>query len=342
MLYWIHNPLGAVTAKSAYWQLISDTGPVATWWWDLSIWQGRVPLKIICFFWLLMNRRILTWDLLCRRGWSGPGICALCKMASEDILHLFIQCPVTCLVWQFICSELQLSMTWCQSYLHNCYTQWIKEHKQHSSLPLFICWGVWLHRNSIIFEDRNTNWLITGLKILALYKEYLTVTKPRKIRDVPPLDIELVMVGFFDGAAVDGMGGCGFILYINKEHFYRGWTGLLACTNNLAEITAVWSLLYWANKLNLKELRVCGDSLLVINWLLGSSMIHASNLAHRGSRVQELITLFEQIQFEHIFREHNMEADKLSKKGIGCPEGILQIEEIKDGNIISTSMHRIF
>ena len=48
------------------------------------------------------------------------------------------------------------------------------------------------------------------------------------------------------------------------------------------------------------------------------------------------------IHFQHIFREHNLEADSLSKKGIGCPEGILMIEEIKLGNIISTTKHRIF
>jgi len=149
-------------------------------------------------------------------------------------------------------------------------------------------------------------------------------------------------VGFFDGAAVDGMGGCGFILHINKEHFYRGWTGLLMCTNNLAEITAVWTLLFWANKLDTKDLRVYGDSLLVINWLLGSSMMHASNLTHRGSRIKDLMKQFEHIHFQHIFREHNMEADSLSKKGISCPEGWLQIEEIKFGNIIGTSRHRIF
>ena len=132
--------------------------------------------------------RILTWDLLCRRGWSGPGICALCKLADEDIFHLFIQCPVTCLIWQFICTELQILMTWCQPFLHSCYSQWNQDHQQHSHLPLFICWGVWLFRNNIIFEDRSSNWLNSGLRILASYKEHLSAIKIRKERVItaPP------------------------------------------------------------------------------------------------------------------------------------------------------------
>jgi len=186
------------------------------------------------------------------------------------------------------------------------------------------------------------NWMLTGMKALSLYKEYFKEHKPRKIRVVPSLDINHEMIGFFDGAAVDGRGGCGFILYISKDHFYRGWTGLLACSNNLAEIFAVWTILYWAHHLKLTDLRVFGDSLLVINWLNGSSLIHAKNLVHHCSRVRELITHFEQIQFQHIFRQHNMEADCLSKKGIGCTEGLLQIEEIEDGYIKSSSSHRIF
>ena len=186
------------------------------------------------------------------------------------------------------------------------------------------------------------NWMHTGMKIISLFKEYIKETIPRKIRVIPPLDINHALIGFFDGAAVDGRGGSGFILYISKHHFYRGWTGLLASSNNLAETFAVWILLYWANQLKLTHLRVFGDSLLVINWLNGSSLIHAKNLVHHCYRVRELTTHFEQIHFQHIFRQHNMEADRLSKKGIGCPEGILQIEEIEDGYIKCSSSHRIF
>jgi len=132
-----------------------------------------------------------------------------------------------------------------------------------------------------------------------------------------------------------------FISMINT-HYYRGWTGLVDSTNNLAEITTVWTLLYWAHKIQVKELRIFGDSLLVIGWLQGNSMIHATNLTHRCSRIRELIKLFDQVHFKHIYRRHNLEADILSKKGIGSPEGYLHIEEVLDGTNIRSFTHRIF
>jgi len=150
------------------------------------------------------------------------------------------------------------------------------------------------------------------------------------------------LAGFFDGAAVNGKGGCGFVLYISQKHYYHGWLGILSSINNLAEITALWSLLYWALHLNIKELRVFGDSLLVINWILGKCINKARNLSHRCNRIKEQIKSFDLIKFEHIYREHNMVADSLSKKGLDCAEGILQVEEYHEDSNARSITHRLF
>jgi len=211
----------------------------------------------------------------------------------------------------------------------------------HPALLLFICWGIWIHRNRCIFEDVFVNPQYTGLKILASYREYCTQLPKKPIRMITPFNPIYRLAGYFDGAAANGKGGCGFILYISKEHFFRGCTGLLHSSNNLAELTAVWSLLFWARHRQIKDIRIFGDSQLVIKWLQGKSAIKAFNLAHRCSNILELTKSFEQIQFEHIYREHNKEADQLSKKGLGCPEGISQIDEIRDGIHRGTTSHRI-
>jgi len=341
-LHWNFHPLGVVTAKSAYLFLISESVPDGEWWWDHRIWRAQAPLKIICFFWLVMNKRILTWDQLCKRGWSGPGICALCKLESEDLVHLFIQCPVTVSIWSFVCSDLRIQMSWNQATLSLCFDNWIIEHKRHSSLPFFICWGVWLLRNGIIFEDRRSHWMFSGMKILSLYKEFYKEPKQAICRKIPAIVFDFNLIGFFDGAAASGRGGSGFVLFINQDHFYRGWTGILECSNNLAELFAVWSLLYWAHHLKLSCFRVFGDSLLVINWLIGKSSIHAKHLIHLCYRIRELLSHFDQVHFQHVYRQYNLEADGLSKKGIGCPEGILLIEEIEGGLLKSTIRHNIF
>jgi len=180
------------------------------------------------------------------------------------------------------------------------------------------------------------------MKTIAIYKEYWTQPRNRLIRQPPPFHCDHSLVGFFDGAASNGKGGCGFVLYINEDHFYHGWLGIFSRTNNLAELTALWSLLYWSLHLNIKELRIFGDSLLVINWLLGKSQIKAHNLSHRCNRIMEQIKRFDMIKFEHIYREHNLVADFVSKKGMDCSEGILQVDEYLGDNNIRRLTHRLF
>jgi len=244
--------------------------------------------------------------------------------------------------WQDICRSLDIQWTWSKTTLHDCFALWVNKHMLHAALPLFICWGVWLHRNRCLFEDSEINPFYTGLKILASYKEYWTIQKGKKCRQITSLNCDYTLVGFFDGAAVDGHGGCGFTLYISRDHRFQGWMGIKSCTNNMAELTAAWSLLFWAHTLHIKELKIYGDSLLVIDWLLGKHMINAYHLTHWCHRILELSKQFDQLHFEHIYRAHNMEADSLSKKGIGYPEGTLQIEEFLDGNIINCVSHRIY
>jgi len=96
-----------------------------------------------------------------------------------------------------------------------------------------------------IFDDVSINPFITGMKILVCYREYwkknISQASRRIVRPFLP---KYQLAGYFDGAANDGASGCGFILYINKDHFYRGWMGIDTCTNNLSELSALWSLLY--------------------------------------------------------------------------------------------------
>jgi len=341
-LTWIYSLSGSVDAKSAYSQLMADKGPMEDVWWDLKIWKWTIPCKIKCFFWLLLNHRVLTWDVMCRRGWIGPGYCILCKQDVETAAHLFIHCLFTQQIWKDISRFMGIPSTWRQNSLRACFTHWVNNQKLHPALPLFICWGVWLHKNRCLFEDTAINPVSTALKIVASYKEYWTQPMRKLGRQLPPFTCDYKFVGFFDRAALERNGGCGFILYINEDHCFHGWMGISSCTNNMAELTALWCLLFWAMQQNVKELKILGDSLLVINWLSGKSKIFAKNLTHRCLRIMELTKKFELLNYEHIFREHNMEAYILSKKGIGCSEGLLQVDEYIGGSLIRNTKQRIF
>ena len=61
--------------------------------------------------------------------------------------------------------------------------------------------------------------------------------------------------------------------------------------------------------------QVFGDSLLVINWILGKFRSHNLHLAQLLCEVIRLNEFFEQADYQHIYREMNTFADKLANDG---------------------------
>ena len=78
-LVWDFNKKeGTISAKCAYDCIVhSFSHPVGSRIY-LLLWNNDLPDKIGCFIWLDIGNKLLTWDNLQKRGWSGPGICALC------------------------------------------------------------------------------------------------------------------------------------------------------------------------------------------------------------------------------------------------------------------------
>jgi len=61
----------------------------------MSLWKTVVPNKIIHFSWLVFHNKILTWENLQKRNWSGPSICLLCKKGEDSSNHIFLTCSYT-------------------------------------------------------------------------------------------------------------------------------------------------------------------------------------------------------------------------------------------------------
>jgi len=218
---------------------------------------------------------------------------------------------------------------------------WTSKNRALKSLPLFIYWGLWICRNLRIFEDVKPNSYLVGMRIIHHYNEYRSLDKPVSFsRQIEPMTLDQYPVDFFDGAAQHEKGGCGFILFMSGDHYYKEWMGIDISTNNLSELMV--ALLFWAQELSIKELKIFGDSCIVIDWLLGKSSIKAINLLYWCRRIHTLLTLFRSLSFGHIYREHNVEVDALSMRGIGCMEGLILVEEYQ-GTIVSRSItHKIY
>jgi ribonuclease HI len=94
----------------------------------------------------------------------------------------------------------------------------------------------------------------------------------------------------------------------------------------------------WTLEKDVKHIQIFGDSSLVINWMQGSSQIYNVQLKPIAEQLMEMSRAFEQFTFPHIYREHNEEADTLSKEGQGLAKGSMILVEARDGVPISSML----
>ena len=92
--------------------------------------------------------------------------------------------------------------------------------------------------------------------------------------------------------------------------------GLGETTNNVAEYTAVIRGLERALDLGATEVLLRSDSQLLINQLTGRYRVKTPHLQPLHRRVRELGARFDTIEYEHVRRERNTEADRLANLGV--------------------------
>jgi len=244
----------------------------------------------VCFFWLVLHNRPLTWDNLRRRGWSGPGVCIFCHFADETLIHLLFQCDFAKEVWRIICSTLRVDWQDSIDNTEGIVRHWMRTQKSHRSLIIFICWGLWRCRNAFIFENIVPNIQIICNRIMGYYNLFsnCNLSTLVKHRMVEPLKDLQYPIGFFDGAAQGQLGGVGCRLWISPNHFYNLWMGLEDCTNNCSEIIALWLCLYWAMYLGITDIWIMGDSKVVIDWYNHVAELHSILLQHWCRSIRNL------------------------------------------------------
>ncbi|MFH0884712.1 MAG: ribonuclease HI family protein [Candidatus Micrarchaeota archaeon] len=125
-----------------------------------------------------------------------------------------------------------------------------------------------------------------------------------------------MLVIFTDGASLGNPGpmGVGIVVYKDgviveelSEYIGQG-------TNNIAEYSAVIKALETVHSMGELEAHVKSDSQLIVRQLNGEYKVKDPDLRILKDRVDHLRKGLK-VHFEHIPREHNEEADKLSKEG---------------------------
>ena len=100
---------GLVTASIVYESLLFNQLHIDLLWWFSKIWKAKVPQKVKCFAWLVLKHKVLSWDLLQRRGIQGPNKCIMCKGDGESADHLFCNCPLFRSLWSNVCMSQGLA-----------------------------------------------------------------------------------------------------------------------------------------------------------------------------------------------------------------------------------------
>ena len=80
-------------------------------WWRKRLWKIQIPLKTIITMWLAFSNKLLTWEMLQKRGFERLGLCTLCRSSDETSSHLFALCPYEGRIWMGVTDKLTIGST---------------------------------------------------------------------------------------------------------------------------------------------------------------------------------------------------------------------------------------
>ena len=128
----------------------------------------------------------------------------------------------------------------------------------------------------------------------------------------PPF-LNYPVVGYFDGAAKDGICGAGMVLRMDLKQNLLLRMDAGRGKNTRAKILALWGLVFFAKSQHISKLLMLGDSKVVVDWATEIHTVHSIELYHWLGRVKGIIRLCDSLYFHHIYKEYNTLADDLSK-----------------------------
>jgi hypothetical protein len=163
---------GIFSVKKLYTAITTSVWPSTITGWRLNLWKWKLPLKLKIFTWLSLKKKIPTWDLLQKIGWSGPSICQLCFNGEETTDHLFTHCHFARLVWYKITQDCNPISVWLGNTTQDCLEQWTTAEKHYKTLPLMVNWYIWLSRNYKIFENKTPNIGVVAYKALGMFQSW--------------------------------------------------------------------------------------------------------------------------------------------------------------------------
>ena len=132
------------------------------------------------------------------------------------------------------------------------------------------------------------------------------------------------------------------MIYLTETHYFSFSMGCGCSTNTRAELLALWAVLRVSLMMGLPIHLISGDSMVIISWLNRISALDIPTLMHWCDDIKNMLQLAPPVIFKHIFREHNMLADGLSKQALSLDMGYGYFSESLDGMVIEHGKFVLF
>ena len=324
-LFWSKNvKTGTISAALAYKSSVPSTFSECIPLWFKEVWRWNIPLKTVLFSWLMLAERILTWNMLQKKGFAGPGICPLCHDAEESITHLMIKCSFSVQVWQHIGHFFETELLWHGLNITEAFRNWITGGDELRTIPFHVCRFIWLARNSIIFRDvySTPHQIVDKVQYIWNVGSKRPKVLKQRIIQQPTFQYDL-SIGYFDWASQEGGTKCGAGAILIAPHLGRyniKWNCGYG-TNTWSELLALWSILHFARSMGIESIQLAGDSRVIVEWFKGIFHLESVHLTFWMDRILQLKRQFSVISIQHVYREINHGADLLSKQALEGPVG---------------------
>jgi probable phosphoglycerate mutase len=128
-----------------------------------------------------------------------------------------------------------------------------------------------------------------------------------------------VIIANVDGGARGNPGSAGYGAVIADEQgnvLAELYEGIGISTNNVAEYRGLLAALQWAADHGHTRIHVKADSLLIVQQMLGNYRVKHEGLIPLYRQARHLVAKIGHVTFEHVRREQNKEADRLSNLGM--------------------------
>lgn len=104
----------------------------------------------------------------------------------------------------------------------------------------------------------------------------------------------------------------------------------------------LWGLLSFAKEKDSQRIQIARDSMVIVKWLQGSYSIASLVLDSWKRKIKASEEAFINIDIEHISRIYNVMANVLSNRALRISPGLMQVDEVVDGKVVSSSCLFVF